>query len=236
VITVYALADGLGDRPTATGIDARPVHVLRHRSLTVVTTRHPRAPALSRAAVLAHAGVCEDLMARAEAVLPVRFGESFDDDAALRATLDDRHDRLVHGLAHVRGRVEVGVRVGWDQPRPAATSPSPTDDRTGGVGRRYLMARVDEERRRSAVRSRAEALAREVDDALGRHAADGHLEVLPAEGQLMSAVYLVDRDRVDRMVHQVRAAARRHPELDVLCTGPWPPYSFADVEGIDAGR
>jgi hypothetical protein len=26
----------------------------------------------------------------------------------------------------------------------------------------------------------------------------------------------------------------RHPELTVLCTGPWPPYSFAQPTGGDA--
>ena len=40
-------------------------------------------------------------------------------------------------------------------------------------------------------------------------------------------VALVDRDGVGAFVARVRALQDERPELAVLCTGPWPPYSFA---------
>jgi hypothetical protein len=233
VITAYALAAGLRRLPTATGIGGASVEILRHRSLAVLVTRHEAPPSRSRDAVLAHAGVCEDLMTKADAVLPVRFGEAFDDEAALMASLDDRHDRLAGVLERVRDRVEIGVRVRWDE-STSSTDTMPASGNGAGAGRAYLMARVEDERRRRAVEERADAVAGLLHAALRTHAADSRLEVLPTEGQLMSGVYLVDRDHVDGIVEEARRLGQDHPDLDVLCTGPWAPYSFADGEEPDA--
>ncbi len=232
MITAYAVAAGLRRLPAVTGIDGAPVQIIRHRSVAAIVSRHGSPLTRSRGAVLAHAGVCEDLMTKADAVLPVRFGEAFDDESALRASLEDRHDRLVRGLEHVRGRVEVGVRVRWDE--PGATSTTLPTGNGAGDGRAYLMKRVAEQRRRSVVERQAEAVAVRVHAALGDHAADSRLQLLPTDRLLMSAVYLVARDHVDRMEAQVRVVAQEHVDVDILCTGPWPPYSFADGEETHA--
>ena len=39
--------------------------------------------------------------------------------------------------------------------------------------------------------------------------------------------YLVARDDVEGFVAEVERYAGEHPELAVVCTGPWAPYSFA---------
>ena len=41
------------------------------------------------------------------------------------------------------------------------------------------------------------------------------------------AAYLVDRAAVQEFVDTVAALQRTTTDLQVLCTGPWPPYSFA---------
>ena len=66
------------------------------------------------------------------------------------------------------------------------------------------------------------------------HAVRCALDVLPTDGLLLSGTYLVDRDHVVEMVDHVRATAREHPDLGILCTGPWPPYSFTGGEPTDA--
>jgi hypothetical protein len=47
------------------------------------------------------------------------------------------------------------------------------------------------------------------------------------------ASYLVPRDDADAFRAQVDAFGAAHPELALVCTGPWAPYTFAaDGEGI----
>ena len=48
---------------------------------------------------------------------------------------------------------------------------------------------------------------------------------------LLSAAYLVERAREAEFVERSQAlVAERPPGLEVLATGPWPPYTFAELE------
>ena len=40
--------------------------------------------------------------------------------------------------------------------------------------------------------------------------------------------YLVDRERVDEFVALVEQIDVGLDDVDLVCTGPWPPYSFAE--------
>jgi hypothetical protein len=47
-----------------------------------------------------------------------------------------------------------------------------------------------------------------------------------AGGDLLRGAYLVERDAVDAFAAAVGELQDTHPDLRLLCTGPWPPYSF----------
>jgi hypothetical protein len=81
-----------------------------------------------------------------------------------------------------------------------------------------MLARLEERRRLEAV---ADELNAEL-GALARAAT----EVRTSE-QLLTAAYLVPRPGVDAFRGAVLELERRHPELAIACTGPWPAYSFA---------
>lgn len=49
-----------------------------------------------------------------------------------------------------------------------------------------------------------------------------------AGGELLRAAYLVDRREVDAFAVAVGVLQSGCPDLRVLCTGPWPPYSFTE--------
>jgi hypothetical protein len=44
----------------------------------------------------------------------------------------------------------------------------------------------------------------------------------------LRAAYLVDRSEVESFVDLVRGLQGAHPDIDLVCTGPWPPYSFSE--------
>ena len=49
----------------------------------------------------------------------------------------------------------------------------------------------------------------------------------PHGAEALRAAYLVDRGAIERFTGCVAALQRRHSRLQLLCTGPWPPYTFA---------
>jgi hypothetical protein len=139
-------------------------------------------------------------------LLPVRFGTRVPDPEAAARALTPRRDELAARLARVRGAVELAVRVHAlerDAPPPAAAS-----------GREYMAAKAERSRAAMAVHEPLATLAR--------------ASLIQHGWELLRAAYLVDRDRVGDFTGQVTALQRDHPQLALLCTGPWPPYSFAE--------
>jgi hypothetical protein len=178
-----------------------------------------------------HEAVVEALMAD-RAVLPVRFGTLLADDAAVQAMLTAHYADFVTSLERVRGRVELSLRVLWNDRRP------PTTDRRkhlGGQrsavsGRSYLLARLEEERQRRAWRQRAETLAGELHTPLAHLAVESTRQVLLTPRLLLTAAYLVERDQVAAFKQEVEALSAAYPALRFLCTGPWPAYNFVTVK------
>jgi Gas vesicle synthesis protein GvpL/GvpF len=156
-----------------------------------------------------HEEVVEALMEERD-LLPVRFGTLVpDEDAAARAVAQRRAE-LAASLDRVRGAVELALRAHPREPEEGAPL-------RGESGRDYMRAKA---RRVQAARLLHEPLA-----FIARES------VVQPGPELLRAAYLVDRDAVDTFVSLVRRLQQAHPKLDVLCTGPWPPYSFAEPGG-----
>jgi hypothetical protein len=153
---------------------------------------------------LHHGLVVEALLDCAESVLPVRFGERFGDAAALAAAVAPRLRTLERALAALAGCVEIGVRVlREDDGVPEAAD-----------GASYMRARAESE---AAIAG----LHRTLRDRAKDSVASGPLRLRHDTG------YLVRRGDVSAFAREVDRYAAAHPELTLLCTGPWAPYSFA---------
>lgn len=180
-----------------------------------------------------HEAVVEALMAD-RAVLPVRFGAVLEDEPAVQAALAAHYAGFVADLDRVRGRVEIGLRVLWNEEEQAsrrAGQQGSAPPRTSaplhtGSGRTYLMARLEQERRVQAERERAEELAAELHTPLARLAAESTHQLLVTPRMLLTAAYLVERNQMAAFQQEVEALGVVYPALHFLCTGPWPPHSF----------
>ena len=153
------------------------------------------------------------------AVLPVRFGAVVADEAALGKELARRSGEFRRALERVRGRVELALRVLWPEPG-AATGVAEERGGDEGPGRAYLMRRLDQERRNAELADR-------VHEPLARLAVASERRIRAAPRPMLTAAYLVERASVPRFQERVARLREEHAELSVLCTGPWPPYSFA---------
>ena len=133
-------------------------------------------------------------------LLPMRFGTVVADERAAAEAIAPRSAALAAALERVRGAVELSVRAIAHRPE------APAD------GGEYLRERVAAERVARALHEPLAALAR--DSAV----LDGP--------EALRAAYLVDRGEVGAFVERFCALQREHRELAIVCTGPWPPYSF----------
>ncbi len=231
MIYLYAITDRPElPVPAEPGPEGTSVFTLTYRNIAAVVSPLTTAEILPTEDNLwQHEAVVEALMAD-RAVLPVRFGTLLADEGAVQAVLATHYADFVTNLERVRGRVELSLRVLWEEDTPP---PQPSPVRGGGGkrgnGRAYLMARLGEERQRRARRQRAEALVEEIHTPLARLAAESTRQVLVTPRQLLTAAYLLERDQTTAFQREVEALSADYPALRFLCTGPWPAYNFVTV-------
>jgi hypothetical protein len=209
VIWVYAVCERTELRlPAVRGLAGASLEGIAEGQLLAVASRHERMPAEPALdALWAHERVMEALMAE-RAVLPMRFGTRLPDAGAVQAALAARRELLLDALDRVRGRVELAVR---------AIEPAAEAAPSAASGRDHLRARLRSKLSGASLHEPLAALA---------VAARRWPELAP--GELLRASYLVEQTAAARFRSTVQRLQHEHPEAALLCTGPWPAYSFME--------
>jgi gas vesicle protein GvpL/GvpF len=175
------------------------------------------APAVEREvtpeALWRHEEVVEALMEDRD-LLPVRYGTLVEDDAAAVRAVAARRSELAAALDRVRGAVELAVRA-------VATDPEDGDGEHRD-GADYL-------RTKHRVTAAQDEVARVLHEPLSALARADVRGVPRPPSELLRAAYLVDRDAVATFTRLIGRLDERNRDLQLLCTGPWPPYSFAQA-------
>lgn len=227
---VYAIVRRDAPLPTAGGaIAGIELSTIAWRELAAVTRAIPfEDTTITPAAVLHHESVVEAVRERSPA-LPVRFGTVFSDARSIALALAERYEPLAADLDRVGDKVELSLTALWASPVDAeVSSVASGDDVTTqrGAGAHYLHARAAEFRRVDAMDERARAIARELEDTLGKLALERRLVLRPTPRVAVRVAYLLEPSGVSVFRAAVDALRRSGSSCRLILTGPWPPYSF----------
>jgi len=186
-----------------------------------------------------------DAMAHMFPLLPLRLATVYSNDAAMTAALAGRGDELRGALRRIGGRVEWGVKAYAARQREGERHGGTAGTGQGagagadGAGIAYLKRRRVELSAQEDSRRTAAASARAVHTELSGQAEQARLYPPQAPAlsgskvpMLLNATYLLGADGADRFASAVAATANAHPDLRLVLTGPWPPYSFAGDAGL----
>jgi hypothetical protein len=224
----YCLAEDLDtivDSPP--GISGAPVKFLKIDNLAVlVSDMAIDAVPVTRENALAHAAVVRSILDQTTP-LPFRFG-TLVTEQQLGNYVSARKSALEKKLAHVRGCVEMSVKIIWQPPKDGQSEAPPPEPRGAGATflaekRREILG--DEQRTRQAAE--ISAWLHEGVSGLTR---DEQVNVRPSDRLVLSAAYLVQRVNIPQYRTQIAELRETRPELHFLTSGPWPPYSFANIE------
>ncbi|GAC1516288.1 MAG: hypothetical protein NVS1B4_10500 [Gemmatimonadaceae bacterium] len=184
---------------------APQTQVIALRDLGAVVTAHSYETApVSESDVAPYRAVIETVFSQVP-ILPAPLGVVFRSQDALLRWLELHYHALADALAYVHDRLAARVHVLRKVGGPAAFSDADDAD----------MAALAAESLR-AIRAAATAQAA--------------LAEPPREGLVMSAAYLVERDRWAAFVAAVAAEGQRRPSLRFAQSGPWPPYDFVRMQ------
>lgn len=180
-----------------------------------------------------------DALARQAPVMPMRLATVYSSEAGVRAMLAERSGEIEGVLGRISGRSEWGLKAfavaAADRgPHPAG----PPAGRAPGAGTAYLRRRRDQLSAQQQGRRQAVADAEHVHDVLSRLAVAARLHVPQAQQltgtadlMVLNAAYLVDDQRADGVRDAVARMSAEFTALRLELTGPWPPYSFAEMMG-----
>lgn len=201
--------------------------------------------------ILHHEEVIELVMGQ-QTILPARFGTVLPDTRAVIAVLKKYYSRFQDLLKELADKVEMGVRVIWQppaketrkgmpvtepgpgpvsEPGPEAISePGPEHAPTQPAsGRAYLLAKYHEYQVRREWGGQGQAIIRGIHESVSPLAVKWRLSKQTSPALLFSGVYLIAKDQVEVFRERCRSLPQRYPEVKFLCSGPWPPYSFAQL-------
>lgn len=251
---VYAICERVDETSlrSLTGVAGTPVTTVTSAGLTAVAEDVDLAEfgeqalranledmAWLDATARAHHAVIDALAGQTPPVMPMRLATVYSSEAGLKAMLGARSAEILDVLGRISERSEWGVKafapVGASHDAGAG---APSADRGAGSGAAYLRRRRDELSARRQGHRQALADAERVHDGLSAIAIASRLHAPQApqltgtqEPMLLNAAYLMDEPQGDAVRQAVASLAEECPAVRLELSGPWPPYSFAELGG-----
>jgi len=207
-----------------TGVSGAEVRVLKIEDIAVLVSECDAVP-VNRENVLAHAAVVRSVLDRTTP-MPFRFG-TLATEQQLRSFVTTNKRAIANKLAHLCGCVEMDLKATWQSSKSVVSEPDPVT----GPGTAFLR-----EKRREllgdeqAVAQRAE-LSGLLRTELGSLIKDEKISLRPSDRAALAKVFhLVESSKINEYRNKVQELIEKRPELQLEVSGPWPPYSFANIE------
>jgi hypothetical protein len=213
---VYAITDAPIQVDDVPGLACETLSLVDGPScwLTVGWIAEP--PQATVGPLTAQDAVVRTLATRAEALLPLRFGTSFEDERALRASLERfEADGIRSALARVHGCEQMILRVFRSGPATAVTRDAAMGPGTAYLTQRAAAMQVMPASLLESLRSELRSIAREEIAEAAQHA--------PMIG---SVYHLIPRGAAARY-HAIVSAWAAPPDITLHVSGPSPAYAFA---------
>ena len=226
---VYCLVEKLDTLAVpVSGISGAPVELIRVEdfSLLVSDFDGDSPPPVTRENALLHDAVARSVL-NETTPLPFRFG-CVPTEAQLRSYITSHRAALEAKLGDVRGCVEMSVKIISDPDKTDLTTTSqPAED---GPGARFLREKQREILGSESRGAEAKQVAAWLKSQVGIYVRQEEVNLCPTEKLIVAAAHLVTREHVTKYRDHLAEVRKTRPELHFLISGPWPPYTFSNIE------
>ena len=182
---------------------------------------------VTRPNVLAHEAVVRAVMSFGTP-LPFRFG-TLVSEVGLRNFVEARRQSLVARLDAIQNCVEMSVKIIWPN-RPDNSSENAIDTGNVGAGTAFLRNKKQELLGDERLHDEAEEIRRWLTNGLQGKVRQEFVTVEPKSKIVVSSAYLIEKSTENEFKNSVKVLQKSRPELHFLTSGPWPPYTFANID------
>ena len=207
------------------GVAGTAVRLLKIEDICLVVSDCEAVPA-TQENMLAHAAVVRSVFEQTTTV-PFRFGTLVSEEQ-LRSFITGHKAALANKFAHLRGRVEMDLKISWQRSK---TAPPKQPEPAAGPGTAFLREKRRELLGDDETRAQGSELSSMLREELGELIKDEGMSLRPSETAVLAKVYhLVEGSKIQEYRKKIAAVQQKRPELGLEVSGPWPPYSFANID------
>lgn len=222
----YCLTEGISELPAELrGIGGMGVWLFETENFSLLVSDFSGdVVAVDRYNALIHAAVVRSVLDQTTP-LPFRFG-TLGTEEQLRSYVTARREALLKNLALVRGCVEMNVKIISD---PGEQTPADQQLKEK-PGTAFLAEKRREILGNEARTAEARSVADWLEGLVSRLVKGTEIKRNVTNQLLLAIAHLVERDSITQYRERLAAGRDERPDLKFLISGPWPPYSFANID------
>ncbi len=221
------------------GILGADLSVVNFDNVAVIGSETKRAELMAdKSNAIEYAGVIESL-AQHFTLLPMRYGSIMESTDAIIQMLGRNYSEIQQNLLKVENMWEFGLKVFCDPEKlkadlsrksdiPPSCLAEPDPELQHSIYRDWVNKKLKEHRNEEMLLTYVNSVIAEITGYLTGLNAVNKFKKMANTSNIIDAVFLLDKDKKDALIHAVSDLQNQHGGLSFILTGPWPPYNFVD--------
>lgn len=222
------------------GVEDAEVYAINYQKLAaIVSDTELEEIDPTRKNVLAHTTVQDTLLKEYE-LLPMSFGMIANTESEVRELLERNYDGLIRELKHLSGRIEVELKVFWDQEAMMKELQGESDElskfkakinaASSPIVRQSLLVEAGKQVERIAQNWKTK-YAQRVYATLKELSVNARLNEPVGVKNILNASFLIDKSRESKFQEEVyRLDSKYQGKVNFKYVGPLPPYNFVKLK------
>ncbi len=174
-------------------------------------------------------------------LLPVRYGSVVETIDSVIKLLENNYEAIHQNLQKVKNKQEFGLKVFCESDKLRTELKTNSDlsyrsplkiqtNVNNSVYIDWMNAKLKEHRLEEQLLKYVDRVISDISNNLSELNAVNKFKKMASPTNIIDAVFLLGKDRKNDLIDAVKSLQNRYSSLQIILTGPWPPYNFVDFE------
>ena len=222
-----------------TGISGSSLYALSFKNISIAVSDFSSSKFVVDKEIAIDFAMIIERLSQKLTLLPVRFGTFLKSDEDILRLMTDHYDSFYNNLLKVWDRDEFGLKVIWDYAKGSEKIKDESEKEAvkldtyfakNTVHTNYLLEKIKKHKLEDALLRHVEKLIEEIIGFLSEVNPECKFKKMVSNSLILDGVFLIEKDKKDKFVQAIEALKQQHEDLHLLLTGPWPPYSFVEID------